>query len=231
MKRSTARICSRGWLQWPFVLGVPLLVSMAAAGSADAQRLPGTENGQWRYVGGDAGSTRSSPVDQINAGNFEDLEIAWTWRSDNFSSKPYYFIRATPLYVDGKLYTVAGGTRRQVVSIDPATGETLWSFREPETIRFLRSPRQAYGKGVAYGERNGRGVIYFTSPGFSSGLWTPRRGARSRTGASRWRSRASSAAASSTSFRTCSRTGVRGRTISPRAGRTIRITESRASSG
>ena len=32
-----------------------------------------------------------------------------------------------------------------------------------------RSPRQAYGKGVAYAEVNGRGVIYVTSPGFF--LW------------------------------------------------------------
>jgi len=35
---------------------------------------------------------------------------------------------------------------------EAGTGETLWTFREPQTIRHLRSPRQAYGKGVAYGE-------------------------------------------------------------------------------
>ncbi|MFP3948776.1 MAG: PQQ-binding-like beta-propeller repeat protein, partial [Longimicrobiales bacterium] len=75
---------------------------------------------------------------------------------------------ATPIYVDGTLYTVAT-PRRQVVAIDPATGETLWTFREPETTRHLRSPRQAYGKGVAYAEVNGRGVIYVTTPGFF--LW------------------------------------------------------------
>ena len=66
------------------------------------------------------------------------------------------------------LYTVAT-PRRQVVAIDPATGETLWAFREPETVRHLRSPRQAYGKGVGYGEVNGRGVVYVTSPAFF--LW------------------------------------------------------------
>ena len=59
--------------------------------------------------------------------------------------------------------------RRQVVSIDPRTGENLWTFREPETIRHQRSPRQAYGKGVAYAEVNGRGIIYITTPGFF--LW------------------------------------------------------------
>ena len=32
-----------------------------------AQGLSGTENGEWRYLGGDAGNTRYSPLDQINA--------------------------------------------------------------------------------------------------------------------------------------------------------------------
>ena len=133
-----------------------------------AQRLPGTENGEWRYLGGDAGHTRSSPLNQINAENFKQLEQAWLWRSDNFGPNLDYFFRSTPIYVNGVLYTVAT-PRRQVVAIDPATGETLWTFREPETIRHQRSPRQAYGKGVAYAEVNGRGVIYVTTPGFF--LW------------------------------------------------------------
>ena len=141
---------------------------MAFAGAVAAQGLPGTENGEWRYLGGDAGHTRYSPLNQINADNFSDLEQAWVWRSDNFGPNLDYFSRSTPIYVDGVLYTVAT-PRRQVVAIDPATGENLWTFREPETIRHQRSPRQAYGKGVAYAEVNGRGVIYITTPGFF--LW------------------------------------------------------------
>ena len=140
---------------------------VATAASAFAQ-LPGTENGEWRYLGGDAGHTRSSTLDQINASNFEDLEVDWIWKSDNFGPNLDYFSRATPIYADGLVYTVAT-TRRQVVAIDPDTGETIWAFREPETVRFLRSPRRSYGKGVAYAEVNGRGVIYITTPAFF--LW------------------------------------------------------------
>ena len=147
-------------------LAFTLLIATAAATSA--QRLPGTENGEWRYLGGDAGHTRSSPLDQINAANFADLEIDWIWKSDNFGPNLDYFSRSTPIYADGLLYTVTT-TRRAVVAIDPSTGETIWMFREPETTRFLRSPRRAYGKGVAYGEIDGRGVIYITSPAFF--LW------------------------------------------------------------
>ena len=55
---------------------------------------------------------------------------------------------------------------RTVVAIDPATGETLWTFREPNTARWEGSPRQNYGRGVAYYEIDGRGVIYVVTPGF-----------------------------------------------------------------
>ena len=70
--------------------------------------------------------------------------------------------------MDGVLYTVVG-QRRQVAAIDAATGETLWVFREPETMRYRRSPRTDFGKGVAYAEVDGRRVIYITSPAFF--LW------------------------------------------------------------
>ena len=151
-----------------FVLVVASAVVLIASAPAPAQRLTGTENGEWRYLGGDAGHTRSSALDQINGDNFSDLEVAWIWRGDNFGPNLDYFNRATPIYVDGVVYTIAS-PRRQVVAIDPGTGETLWTFREPETVRHLRSPRQAYGKGVAYAEVNGRGVIFYTSPAFF--LW------------------------------------------------------------
>ncbi|MCH2356008.1 MAG: PQQ-binding-like beta-propeller repeat protein [Pseudomonadales bacterium] len=150
------------------ILNLVALVMLMTTAATHAQRLPGTENGEWRYLGGDAGHTRYSPLDQINAGNFGELEEVWAWRSDNFGPNLDYFSRATPIYVDGMLYSVAT-PRRQVIAMDPATGENLWTFRETPTIRHSRSPRQAYGKGVAYAEVNGRGVIYITTPGFF--LW------------------------------------------------------------
>ena len=144
------------------------LISLLLTNQAVAQGLTGTENGEWRYLGGDAGNTRYSPLNQINASNFSELEQAWIWRSDNFGPNLDYFSRSTPVFVDGMLYTVAT-PRRQVIAMDPATGENIWTFREPATIRHQRSPRQAYGKGVAYAEVDGRGVVYITTPGFF--LW------------------------------------------------------------
>ncbi|HCE03467.1 MAG TPA: quinoprotein glucose dehydrogenase, partial [Acidobacteria bacterium] len=123
------------------------------------------EDGGWTHWGADASSSRYAPFDQINADNFEDLEVAWAWRGDNFGPHVYNIMRSTPIYANGTLYSVAG-ERRTVVAIDPATGETLWTFREPSTKRWEDSMRKSYGKGVAYEEVNGEGRIYIVSPAF-----------------------------------------------------------------
>ena len=52
-----------------------------------------------------------------------------------------------------------------MVSLDPATGKTLWTFQEPETPRHEYSMRSNHGKGVAYARINGRGVVFVTTPG------------------------------------------------------------------
>ncbi len=142
----------------------PLLALLAIAPAAGAQtRAPAP--GEWRYWGADAHSTRYSPLDQITAANFGSLEVAWIWRADNYSPEPDALLRATPIYAEGLLFSVAG-SRRTVVAIDPATGETLWMFREPPTKRWKDSMRKDYGKGVAYDVVDGRGRIYVVTPAF-----------------------------------------------------------------
>lgn len=123
-------------------------------------------NGEWRAWGADFASTRYSPLDQINAENFEDLEVAWIWRGDNYSPEGADpLLRATPIYANGMLYSVAG-SRRTAMAIDPATGETMWTFREPTTKRWEDSMRKNYGKGVAYSVVDGQERIYLVTPAF-----------------------------------------------------------------
>ncbi len=143
-----------------FAMSLILAAMISAAVQDDGDR-----DGEWRYIGGDAGHTRYSPLDQINKDNFEDLETAWVFRGDNYGSTVDYLFRSTPIYVEGLLYTVAG-RRRTVIAIDPATGETIWTYREPHTTRYERGMRNNYGKGVAYADVDGRGVIFTSSPGF-----------------------------------------------------------------
>ena len=132
----------------------------AAARPAAAAPVPA---GQWRTYGGDLASTRYSPLDQINASNFGSLRIAWRFRTDAFGPRPEIQLQATPLYVDGALYA-AVGSRRTAVSIDPATGELLWSRRFDERPRTF--PRGLSGRGVAYWESGTTKRIFMVSPGY-----------------------------------------------------------------
>ena len=150
-------------LRLSFILALaPVMAGgLWTTGSVLAQG-PGTENGQWTFLGGDAWHTRYTPAEQITPANFEDLEIAWRWNASSFGPST---ARATPTYANGKLITVSGN-RRHVLALDPASGELLWSFTEPNTDRYEYSMRKGYGKGIAYAEVDGRGVVFITSPGF-----------------------------------------------------------------
>ncbi len=143
----------------PLTLALGGLLCLPMASTAQG---PGIEEGHWSFLGGDAWHTRYTESDQINASNFGDLELAWRFDAASFGKSTS---RATPSYVDGKLITVTGD-RRHVIALDPATGELLWSFTEPNTFRYEYSMRKGYGKGIAYGEIDGRGVVYITTPGF-----------------------------------------------------------------
>jgi quinoprotein glucose dehydrogenase len=142
-----------------------LVVAFAlGAVPASAQRR-GTEKGEWRYWGADEGSSRYSPLDQINEKNAGKLDVAWRWYAANYGPAPDFIYRATPIKVGERLYTVAG-QRRTVVSIDPATGETLWMWRERDNPRWEASTRKNYGKGVAYAEVEGRPTLFVVTPGY-----------------------------------------------------------------
>ena len=125
------------------------------------------QKGDWPSItGGDTG-TRYSAVDQINASNFNSLRVAWEWNGEVPPGVELGEIngRGLPIYVDGMLITTSG-PRRTVVSLDPATGKTLWTFQEPLTPRHEYSMRSNHGKGVTYARINGRGVVLVTTPGF-----------------------------------------------------------------
>ncbi len=123
----------------------------------------GNVPGEWRYWGGDAWSSRYSPLDQINARNFDSLETAWQWNAGAFGKDEYY--RTTPLYANGRLFTVAS-TRRVATAIDPETGETLWMWRLDEGIRWQKAPRQFAGRGVAYWNEGNEERVIVVTPGF-----------------------------------------------------------------
>jgi quinoprotein glucose dehydrogenase len=128
------------------------------------QGQPSTRNGEWPTNGADVKFTRYSPLDQIDASNFNKLEVAWRFKTDAFGPYPEYKLEGTPIMVKGVLYTTAG-TRRSVVALDAKTGELIWSHSLREGQRAANSARQLSGRGVSYWT-DGRGderIIYVTT--------------------------------------------------------------------
>src|SRR4051812_13440255 len=85
----------------------------------------GATKGEWTTYGGDLANTRYAPLDQISAANFNNLQVAWRFKTENLGPRPETQFESTPLMVGGVLYSTAG-TRRTVVALDAATGELLW---------------------------------------------------------------------------------------------------------
>src|SRR5450432_1345643 len=126
-----------------------LLTVALAAMSVPASAQSGAKDGEWRTYGGDLGNTRYSPLDQINGANFNKLEVAWRFKTDNLGPRPEYNYESTPLMVNGTIYTTAG-SRRAVVAMDAGTGELLWIHREEEGPRGAAAPRRLSGRGLSY---------------------------------------------------------------------------------
>jgi quinoprotein glucose dehydrogenase len=84
------------------------VTATALAGTLLLAALParaqsGTRNGEWTSYGGDLGSTRYSPLDQINASNFSRLQVAWRFKTDNLGPTPEGNLEGTPLMIKGVL--------------------------------------------------------------------------------------------------------------------------------
>lgn len=140
----------------------PLLVTLAVPGPDAARREAGGSAGQaaatpvaeWTHYGGNAGSQKCSPLDQITRDNVGRLAVAWRWTSpDNAVVAAHPLARPgmyhdTPLMVRGVLYTVT--SLGQVAAIDPATGGTKWVF-DPESWKTGRPGNLGFvHRGIAY---------------------------------------------------------------------------------
>ncbi|MBI2825546.1 MAG: pyrroloquinoline quinone-dependent dehydrogenase [Planctomycetia bacterium] len=128
---------------------------------------PGALDGQWKYYGGDPGSTKYSHLDQINATNVGRLKIAWSWDSPDIPLQKEnralgsFAYETTPLAVRGILY--ASTSIAQVAAIDGRTGEQLWVFN-PEVYKAGRPTNLGYvHRGIAYWAGDGQERLYLAA--------------------------------------------------------------------
>ncbi|MDO9519394.1 MAG: PQQ-binding-like beta-propeller repeat protein [Pseudohongiella sp.] len=125
----------------------------------------GAANGEWTTYGGDLGHTRYSALDQINAENFNELELAWRFKTDNLGPSPEYRLQSTPIMAGGIVYST-GGTRRAVVALNAETGEHLWVYSLNEGERGEAAPRQLSGRGLSYWREGDEERIIYVTPGY-----------------------------------------------------------------
>jgi len=137
----------------------------------------GSADGEWPSYAADAGSTKYTNLSQISAENFADLELAWRWQSIDGDldlatllgpdvEVGFGRLQATPLMIDGVLYTLTA--LNQIVAIDGATGEMLWSFN-PEVYMSgpSNSPLGFHHRGVAWwSDGDEARVLATTNDGF-----------------------------------------------------------------
>jgi quinoprotein glucose dehydrogenase len=141
------------------------ILSMCLLAALPLSAQTGAPGGEWRTYGGDLGNTRYSALDQINAANFNHLQIVWSFKTGNFGPEPEYRFESTPLMANGVLYTTAG-SRRAAVALDAATGEVLWMHAEHEGARGTAAPRRLSGHGLAYWTDGTEERILYITPGY-----------------------------------------------------------------
>ena len=84
-----------------------------AVNAIEAQTAPGgIAGGEWPSYHGDRRNHHYSPLAQINAGNFNTLEVAWRFKTDNLGPRPEFKLEGTPLMVGGVLYATGGHAPR-----------------------------------------------------------------------------------------------------------------------
>ena len=107
--------------------------------------------GEWPHHGADLASSKYSALDQVNAENFAQLEVAWRWESADARLQGAYdtgSYTATPLMVGGTVY--AATSHGQVAALDPATGEQLWLYDPRSWARELPTQLPRRTRGIEY---------------------------------------------------------------------------------
>lgn len=125
---------------------------------------------EWRFYGGDAGGTRSSPLKQITRQNVGSLKTAWTYHTGEVTrgnQTDWHHIapfESTPVVIDGVLYFSTPSNR--VIALDAESGQEIWQF-DPQAGS--AGSRQFFQhRGVAYWESKkgeDRRILYGTFDG------------------------------------------------------------------
>ena len=170
---------------WRALAAATLTVAAACATDGEAagdgvSPREGARPGDWPVTGGEPGNSRYAALDQIDRANVSRLRVAWTYHTGDAPAGARSEIQATPIVVDGVLYTTTPALA--VVALRADSGTLVWRFDPFEG----RTPESHVNRGVAYWESGGDRRILFTAgtrlyaldaatgrpvPGFGTGGW------------------------------------------------------------
>jgi alcohol dehydrogenase (cytochrome c) len=100
-----------------------LFISAAANAQVSFDRISNAqrEPQNWLSYSATLDNQRHSLLDQVNTSNVASLELQWVWQARSLEK-----FEATPLVVDGILYTVQAPN--DVVALDAKTGRVFWTY-------------------------------------------------------------------------------------------------------
>ncbi len=127
-----------------------VFISIGFASCHSGADHPSYGSNEWReYLGGPE-RNHYSPLIQINAGNVNQLKIAWEYHTLDSGQ-----IQCNPIIVDGILYGMTATTRP--FAIDAATGKEVWKGKSEGADNFSSS------RGLTYWEDGADKRILYTS--------------------------------------------------------------------
>ncbi len=148
-----------------YVLTTLALSAALIAGGALAAGAEDGVNVEWPTYAGNWDASKYRPLDQINASNFNQLEVVWRFKTDHIGNRPEFKLEGTPLEIGGVIYATAG-SRRGVIALDASNGELLWVHGEHEGARGAAAPRQLSGRGLAYWSDGKDARVLYVTPGY-----------------------------------------------------------------
>ena len=162
----TAFVLAIGKVELPATALTPkALADLTLARTIAATATTAVPSTPWLTLNGDLASTRYTALAQINASNVKDVKVTWRLNLDRFGPTTEGSNVTTPLMVNGTLYATAGVTR-DVIALDPATGQLLWLWRAQEGERFTNAPRKGSGKGLAFWTDGVQDIVLTVTPGY-----------------------------------------------------------------
>jgi quinoprotein glucose dehydrogenase len=139
------------------------IVAVLACLSACNSKAPAFNS--WEVTGGSKMNNRYSALTVIDTSNVGQLQVAWTYHTENNDSTKFGPMECNPVIIDGVLYGVS--PKLKLFAIDAGTGKEKWRFDPADTVMNKTWHRNSVNmnRGVAYwADGDDKRVIYTVGP-------------------------------------------------------------------